>query len=314
MIDLIKPDLEHIPLLKKYLDHTSFRDCAFCTGNAVLWSGLYNTWFSIIDDMLVFVAGTPEAPTSFTFPISKDYDYVNDIGNIYYLNKVRAVFDQACDYFRKCGAKPVIHCGTPHVYRIIDTWHKGDFEYIPIRDSYDYIYSVEKLSTLAGTKLHGKRNHINKFKKLYPDYSYKCIGTDQVADCLKIAKTWQERHDISQTELAKSHAYEYEIIEMALTHMDTFDMVGGIIYVAGEPAGFTLGERLTADTFDVHFEKCNDDYQGIYPMINKEFVSRELADYTYVNREEDLGLPGLRKSKSSYCPDMLYEKGLIKLL
>jgi hypothetical protein len=93
--------------------------------------------------------------------------------------------------------------------------------------------------------------------------------------------------------------------------MDKLDMIGGIIFVNDSPVAFTLGEELTPDTFDVHFEKADSSIQGAYPMINKEFVSHRLQKYTYINREEDLGLPGLRKSKMSYCPDILYKKGYV---
>ena len=98
-----------------------------------------------------------------------------------------------------------------------------------------------------------------------------------------------------------------------LANRKKLQMTGGIIYVNHIPSAFTLGEPLTADTFDVHFEKADDSIDGIYPMINQSFVTHELQAYTYVNREEDLGLPGLRKSKMSYVPDILYKKGIIQL-
>ena len=89
-------------------------------------------------------------------------------------------------------------------------------------------------------------------------------------------------------------------------------MIGGLIKVDNIPAAFTLGEELTKDTFDVHFEKADDTIRGIYPMINREFVSRRLMDYTYINREEDMGIEGLRKSKMSYCPAILFEKFTVR--
>ena len=88
-------------------------------------------------------------------------------------------------------------------------------------------------------------------------------------------------------------------------------MIGGLIRAEGKVVAFTLGERLTEDTFDVHFEKAYADVQGAYAMINREFVRRELSDYTYINREEDMGIPGLRQAKLSYQPDSLVEKGIV---
>ena len=84
-----------------------------------------------------------------------------------------------------------------------------------------------------------------------------------------------------------------------------------VIDAEGKVVAFTLGERLTEDTFDVHFEKAYADLQGAYAMINREFVRRELSDYTYINREEDMGIPGLRQAKLSYQPDSLVEKGIV---
>ena len=90
-------------------------------------------------------------------------------------------------------------------------------------------------------------------------------------------------------------------------------MVGGATRVNGEIIAITLGERLTEDTFVVHFEKAFSEIQGAYPIINREFVRHELADYVYVNREEDMGIEGLRKAKLSYRPDILLDKGVITI-
>ena len=104
---------------------------------------------------------------------------------------------------------------------------------------------------------------------------------------------------------------EKAVIAYALEHRKMFGMIGGLIRAEGKVVAFTLGERLTEDTFDVHFEKAYADVQGAYAMINREFVRRELSDYTYINREEDMGIPGLRQAKLSYQPDSLVEKGIV---
>lgn len=89
-------------------------------------------------------------------------------------------------------------------------------------------------------------------------------------------------------------------------------MIGGALRVRGEIIAITLGEPLTADTFVVHFEKAYAEIQGAYPMINREFVKHELSGYTYVNREEDLGVEGLRKAKLSYHPEIILNKGNLR--
>ena len=88
-------------------------------------------------------------------------------------------------------------------------------------------------------------------------------------------------------------------------------MIGGIIKIEERIVALTLGERLSNDTFDIHFEKAFADVDGAYPMINQQFIIHELSDYTYVNREEDMGVEGLRRAKESYRPAYMAEKGIL---
>jgi hypothetical protein len=311
MLELKKLDLSQLDTLNCYLKNNKMRDCAFCTGNTILWSERYKVSYTIISDMLVFTTEEEGLPSSFTFPIGTNADYATHLNDTDYMNKAREVFDYICDYFSSINRPIVFHCITPELYQIIDSWYPGRFTYNADREDFDYIYSVEKLSSLKGSKLHGKRNHINNFIKNHPDYVYEDISPDNIGSCLDVAKKWQNKHDELAPELADEHAYEYDKIKLALEHMDELNMIGGIIYIDSVPVAFTIGEELAPDTFDVHFEKADDSIQGAYPMINREFVTRKLQNYTYVNREEDMGLPGLRKSKMSYCPDILFEKGHI---
>ncbi len=312
-MELIKPNLSQLDILNRYLKGSSIKDCGFCTGNAILWAEEYHVSYVILSEMLVFIAEENGKPSSFTFPIGIGTDFIKDIQNPDYLLNARSVFDEVCTYFHAQGVTPCVHCATPEIYEIITGWYGKEFPYTLDPGDFDYIYTVEKLTYLRGKKLHGKRNHINNFMRNYPDYEYYTITDEHIDACLAIARYWVEKHDVLQPELAEEHAYEYNIIRKALSNRRKMQMTGGIIYVNHIPSAFTLGEPLTNDTFDVHFEKADDSIDGIYPMINKTFVANELQNYTYVNREEDLGLPGLRKSKMSYVPDILYKKGIITL-
>ena len=238
---------------------------------------------------------------------------MKDLQDPVYLQNAKAVFEEICAWFQSKGVTPSVHCATLEMYEIISGWYGKNFSYTLDPGDFDYIYTVEKLTGLRGKKLHGKRNHINSFLRNYPDYEYYTITDEHIDACLAVARYWVEKHDVLQPDLAEEHAYEYNIIRKALANRKKLQMTGGIIYVNHIPSAFTLGEPLTADTFDVHFEKADDSIDGIYPMINQSFVTHELQAYTYVNREEDLGLPGLRKSKMSYVPDILYKKGIIQL-
>jgi hypothetical protein len=263
--------------------------------------------------MLVFISEEGGKPSSFTFPLGKGKDFVKDLQDPVYLQNAKAVFEEICAWFQSKGVTPSVHCATLEMYEIISGWYGKNFSYTLDPGDFDYIYTVEKLTGLHGKKLHGKRNHINSFLRNYPDYEYYTITDEHIDACLAVARYWVEKHDVLQPDLAEEHAYEYNIIRKALANRKKLQMTGGIIYVNHIPSAFTLGEPLTADTFGVHFEKADDSIDGIYPMINQSFVTHELQAYTYVNREEDLGLPGLRKSKMSYVPDILYKKGIIQL-
>ena len=183
-------------------------------------------------------------------------------------------------------------------------WFPGEFEIDIDRSDFDYVYTVEKLSKLQGRKLHGKRNHIARFMD-DDDWSYEELDQENIEECRTMAKRWaDQKEDKWNAELAQ----EMRVLEKALTYYGELELFGGVLRKKGEIVAFTIGERLNSDTMVVHFEKAFPNLQGAYPMINQQFVLHRGKDYTYVNREEDTGDPGLRKAKLSYCPDILLKK------
>lgn len=183
-------------------------------------------------------------------------------------------------------------------------WFPGRFLIEGNRDDYDYIYSREKLSTLAGKKLHGKRNHIARFKD-GDDWSYEPMDEKNIEECRNMTYTWVGmRSEKWNPEMEQ----EVMVLHEAFDHMKELGLVGGVLRKKGEIVAFTIGEPLNSDTFVAHFEKAFPDMQGAYPMINQQFVLNACQDYAYVNREEDTGDMGLRKAKLSYYPDILLKK------
>lgn len=183
-------------------------------------------------------------------------------------------------------------------------WFPGEFEIDADRSDFDYVYTVEKLSTLRGKKLHGKRNHIARFMD-DADWSYEALTTDNMNECREMAKLW-----IGQREEKWNDEMEQEmrVLEKAFTYYKELGLFGGVLRKKGSIVAFTIGERLNSDTMVVHFEKAFPELQGAYPMINQQFVLHEGQNFTYVNREEDTGDLGLRKAKLSYYPDILLKK------
>lgn len=216
----------------------------------------------------------------------------------------KAVIKQLLLECRKKGKKLILAPLTRADRKQLLEWFPGQFLVEADRDDFDYIYSSEKLSKLSGKKLHGKRNHIARFKD-GEDWSYEPMTAENLEECRTMTYTWMRmRSDKWNDEMEM----EVEVLHEAFDHMQELGLVGGVLRKAGEIVAFTMGEPLNSDTFVVHFEKAYPEMQGAYPMINQQFVLHECQDYTYVNREEDTGDAGLRKAKLSYYPEILLDK------
>lgn len=171
-------------------------------------------------------------------------------------------------------------------------------------DESDYLYSVEKLSKLAGKKLHGKRNHIARFKD-NPDWVYEDITMDNLDECFAMNQEWCRIYNCSND---PSLNHEKCAVKAAFDYFEELGLKGGLLRLNGRIIAYTMGSEINEKTFDIHIEKAFGDIQGAYPMINQQFVLHNCQGYEFVNREEDLGDEGLRKAKSSYYPDMLMDK------
>ena len=198
---------------------------------------------------------------------------------------------------------------TPDNFERLQEWFPDRYQIEYDRDQADYVYETEKLATLSGKKLHGKRNHINKFKIMYEDrWSYEPMTKDNVEDCFQMALKWRNENGCEED--SEKNA-EICVTLNSLRLFEELGLKGGVLRIDGEVAAFTVGEPICSDTFCVHIEKAYAEVQGAYPMINQQFVSHECMDYKYVNREEDTGAEGLRKAKMSYRPVFMVEKGTV---
>ena len=172
------------------------------------------------------------------------------------------------------------------------------------RDNFDYVYRAEDLIALKGQDFDAKRNFIKRFKEEFV-FDYKILTKDNIRDCLFFQEEWCLAKDCQHTEgLTK----EKEAMQEILTHFQALDVRGAMIEVNGKVEAVTLGEPLNPETFVIHIEKANGALVGIYQTINQAFCAKEATDFKYVNREQDLGVPGLRKSKESYHPCQMIKK------
>lgn len=173
----------------------------------------------------------------------------------------------------------------------------GRFHVSAQRDYFDYVYETQALIQLAGKAYHGKRNFVNRFTSRY-DYTYVPLHQDNVHICLPLMEKWFADHPGYQSTFYDERQALGELIQ----NYNALGVKGAAIQVGEEIVGFTFGECMCPDTAHIVTEKANTDYPGIYPVLNQEFLKHEWAFTQYVNREEDMGLEGLRKAKLSYHP------------
>lgn len=178
-------------------------------------------------------------------------------------------------------------------------------------DNYDYIYECSQLSELRGKKYHAKRNHIARFSE--NDWNYEEITAENIGECADMNEEWCRRNICADCEGAKNKKDEICAVRRGLANFEKLGYVGGLLRVNGSVQAFTFGERVNSDTFVVHVEKALTDFQGAYPMINRQFLLHSCQNYRYINREEDMGEENLRKAKQSYYPCFMEEKFYVKI-
>ena len=206
-------------------------------------------------------------------------------------------------------------CVTPEQAERLEQLRPGQYAFQADRDGWDYLYALDRLAGLGGKKLHGKRNHIRRFEESHPDWQVEQITMDNLAECAEMDLEWNRRYrslDAAGEEAeARTRLDERHAMSRAFAHYEALGMDGLLLRTGGKVVAFTMGSPISADTFDVHFEKAYGEIQGAYPMINREFARWLQANrpgVRWLNREDDMGLEGLRKSKESYYPDRMVEK------
>ena len=178
-------------------------------------------------------------------------------------------------------------------------------------DYSDYVYARHALATLTGHKLQSKRNFLNRFRRNHPDYQYKALDESDMQACLDLDKSWINKGlELGHTD---DEINERKTIKYVFDHWLELDATGGTIYVDGQLVAFTYGAPINDNTFDVCVEKADTAFEGAYAAINNEFVNHLPPQYEWINREEDLGLPGLRQAKTTYQPaEKLHKYSLVK--
>lgn len=193
--------------------------------------------------------------------------------------------------------------------RQVEALYPGAFQIYCDRDSYDYIYAIDDLADLRGRKFQKKRNHLNRFEQEHPDAQILPLDAQTMEAAHLLAQKWYEE----RTAIDPDGDYHLEKIalERAFSHYGELGMEGVVLVEQGNVMAFAMGSRLTGDTYDIHFEKALGASDGTYAAINRGFaryLREKYPEVKWLNREDDMGIEGLRKAKLSYNPDHMVEK------
>lgn len=281
--------------LTTYTLNSCRRNCDLSFSNLCSWRFLYDTQFAIVDGFLVF-----------KFWAGGELAYMMPVGAGNLSPVLKELVEDAHREAHPFCMLGVCSCMREELEAILP----GQFAFTTDRDYADYIYLRSDLSTLKGKKFQSKRNHINKFRNTYPNHQYTPITPNRIQECLDLEAEWCKVNHCDQQE---GTGNERRALIYALHHFEELGLTGGILHVDGKIVAFTFGMPINQDTFGVHVEKADTSIDGAYAVINYEFANHIPEQYTYINREEDLGLEGLRKAKLSYQPEIILEKYMVCL-
>ncbi|MDR1847126.1 MAG: phosphatidylglycerol lysyltransferase domain-containing protein [Bacteroidales bacterium] len=292
--------IEDKGIFDEYLPYKQIQNCETSFANIIAYNFKYHSQFAILDDALC-VRSFSNDKNHFTYfmPITKNSGDASidtkrkiidsfirdskDKGKI-----MSMIINDCCDFLKDYP----------------------NFTAQPSRDFYDYIYLKEDLAELKGRKYQAKRNHINQITK----HKYEIIELSDSNFCefFAIQMFLLNEAKARNPEYANDYEEENRVIHYLLMNYKELDVLGLALRINGQGVAFSLGSPINKDTFDVHIEKATRD-NGTFALINREMANRIPSQYLYINREEDLGIEGLRKAKLSYHPSKMIEKCFVTL-
>ncbi len=259
-----------------------------------MWRNWSNTRWAIDDD-IIYICAEWNGKFSAFQPLCEP-------------EKIPAAISKTIEMFQACGQNEIRFSGLEKFFiEELAKYPDAEFEISSDRDNSDYVYLAQDLINLSGRKFHGKKNHLNQFYKDYPTAEYLPITCEIIPQCREVLINWYE---IRRAENPNDEFlyYEQAAIHEIFDNFDDFKLKGGAISLGGKIIAFSYGEQLNSDTAVIHVEKADPEIRGAYAAINQNFIANEWANMTYINREEDMGLEGLRQAKESYRPVKLIEK------
>jgi hypothetical protein len=267
------------------------RNCNYTFANLVGWQFWYYTEVCVLENAVLL---------RYTFDDRRAYMVCTS--EALSLELIEALFDDSN------GDLTLIGLEDSQVAQLSTVKSPFSISVEPVRDQYDYIYRRTDLATLHGRHLDAKRNHIHRFREKHPDFEYRPLTPEFFDECRRLTEIWQEEKNASDT-----IDVEKQVMETIFSNWDALGMIGGSIFVDGRMVAFTYGSAVTTDTFDVCVEKADRHVEGAFAIINQQFAEHLPEQYIYLNREEDMGIPGLRQAKLSYHPEILLTYNVVHI-
>jgi hypothetical protein len=289
MIEFKDVEVSDKETILKYTLESLSKNCDLSFSNMCSWYFYYQTKFAIVEDFLLL-----------KYLNEGEWTYMLPVGNGDLKHMIEVLMDDA-----RQNDVPFCMGGICEDMKTkLEELMPDSFTYTFDRDLSDYVYLRTDLSTLVGKKFQSKRIHLNKFRHEY-NYRYIPITSAHIKECLDLEKEWCI---VNNCEEQEGTGNERQAVIYALKNFDDLGLSGGLLYVENKIVAFTLGMPINKTTFGVHVEKADVNYEGAYAMINYEFANQIPEQYVYMNREEDLGIEGLRRAKLSYQPTIILDK------
>ena len=294
-----KIELKDKPVLDVYFNAEEYDNSELCFGNMFLWKDSWHIEFTIEDDILLLRGKQPTGERFFFPPVLKDPARIMEG----MAHCIAASVEE--------GERFIMYGVNERIAGLIKEKDEDQlFSVREDRNNFDYVYLAEDLIHLAGSKYHGKRNHINKLRATVQT-EFRLMEDALVEPCFESYMQWYEKHQAETFD--PSLQDEKTALRLALDHWKELGFEGGAILIDGKVEAFSLGEKRPGNRMAIiHIEKANTEFPGLYALINQQTAENVFSDMKYLNREEDMGLPGLRKAKESYHPVKMVKKFIVK--
>lgn len=285
MLEFKKIEMTDRELLEGYFKKFGFPVSDNCFGGLYIWQTAFESEFAIFENTVI-LRGSDGGRHFYQCPIGENAAAA-----------VRRLVEEEGEKLCFCGL-------CPDEKKFFEQNFGDEFSFVNNRDNSEYVYEREPLCTFAGKKYQQKRNHVNKFTRLYGEPEAVVLCADNLSLISGTEHLWLSEHDSTDIRII----HENSALKKALDSFEKLGLLGVAVRVGEKTVGFGIGERLSDDTVIEHFEKADRDMDGCYAVVIREFAKILPQSIKYINREEDMGLEGLRKSKLSLKPAFMEEK------